>query len=140
MISQEALPSGLVTRCLDVLRTLSSSERDLIRIVVEVVHELRDANDDDEVIVRPTHFPDHSACLTKNMRRQNELINDDDDTAIDGPTTAAPRAPRGPKTHAEMTAVERERADAMDVRCLDLCIGMLERVNGVSLYLSVTFY
>ncbi|KAH9029983.1 nuclear condensing complex subunit [Lactarius pseudohatsudake] len=110
MISQEALPSGLVTRCLDVLRTLSSSERDLIRIVVEVVHELRDANDDDEVI--------------------NELINDDDDTTIDGPTTAAPRAPRGSKSHAEMTAVERERADAMDVRCLDLCIGMLERVNG----------
>jgi condensin complex subunit 3 len=30
-----------------------------------------------------------------------------------------------------MTAIERERADAMDVRCLDLCIGMLERVNGV---------
>jgi hypothetical protein len=55
MISQEALPSALVTRCLDVLRTLSSSERDLIRVVVEVVHELRDANDDDEVIVcRPT--------------------------------------------------------------------------------------
>lgn len=52
MISQEALPSGLVTPCLDVLRTLSSSERDLIRVVVEVVHELRDANDDDEVIVR----------------------------------------------------------------------------------------
>ncbi|KAF8268083.1 nuclear condensing complex subunit [Lactarius quietus] len=110
MISQEALPSGLVTRCLDVLRTLSSSERDLIRVVVEVVHELRDANDDDEVI--------------------NELINDDDDTAIDGPTTGAPRAPRDAKTHAEMTAGERERADAMDVRCLDLCIGMLERVNG----------
>ncbi|KAH8989792.1 nuclear condensing complex subunit [Lactarius hatsudake] len=110
MLSQEALPSGLVTRRLDVLRTLSSSERDLIRIVVEVVHELRDANDDDEVI--------------------NELINDDDDTTIDGPTTVAPRAPRGPKSHAETTAVERERADAMDVRCLDLCIGMLERVNG----------
>ncbi|KAI0283165.1 hypothetical protein BC826DRAFT_1061292 [Russula brevipes] len=47
MISQEALPSGLITRRLDVLRTLSSSERDLIRIVVEVVHELRDANDDE---------------------------------------------------------------------------------------------
>ncbi len=39
-----------------------------------------------------------------------------------------------------MTPGERERADAMDVRCLDLCIGMLERVNGVGnlcLYLSV---
>jgi hypothetical protein len=31
-----------------------------------------------------------------------------------------------------MTPGERERAEAMDVRCLDLCIGMLERVNGVS--------
>ena len=31
-----------------------------------------------------------------------------------------------------MTPGEQERADAMDVRCLDLCIGMLERVNGVS--------
>jgi condensin complex subunit 3 len=60
----------------------------------------------------------------------NELINDDDETTIDGPTTAAPSAPRGPKSHAEMTAVERERADAMDVRCLDLCIGMLECVNA----------
>jgi condensin complex subunit 3 len=122
-------PSRLVTWCLDVLCTLSSSERDLIHVVVEVVHELRDANDDDEVIVRlPTTRADPSARLTS---RQNELINDDDETTIDGPTTAAPRAPRGPKSHAEMTAVERERADAMDVRCLDLCIGMLERVNGV---------
>ena len=54
MISQEALPSGLVTRCLDLSRTLSSSERDLIRVIVEVVHELRDANDDNEIIVRPS--------------------------------------------------------------------------------------
>ena len=57
MISQEAPPSGLVTRCLDVLRTLSSSERDLIRVIVEVVHELRDAKDDNEVIVRLTPHP-----------------------------------------------------------------------------------
>ena len=28
--------------CLDVLRTLSASERDLILVIVEVVHELRD--------------------------------------------------------------------------------------------------
>jgi hypothetical protein len=49
-----SLPSGLVTRCLDLLQTLSSSKRDLIHIVVEVVHELHDANDDDEVIVHPS--------------------------------------------------------------------------------------
>lgn len=31
-----------MARCLDVLRMLSPNERDLIRVVVEVVHELRD--------------------------------------------------------------------------------------------------
>lgn len=43
MTSQEALPEILVTRCLDVLRTLSSSERDLFMLVVEIVHELQDS-------------------------------------------------------------------------------------------------
>ena len=38
----EALPEFLMAPCLDVLRTLSSSERDLIRLVVESVQELRD--------------------------------------------------------------------------------------------------
>lgn len=48
MISQSSLPDSLVSVCLDVLRTLSSSERDLIRVVVEVVHELRDPKDTDQ--------------------------------------------------------------------------------------------
>lgn len=48
MIGQEALPENLVAKCLDVLRTLSPNERDLIRVVVEVVHELRDASDPEE--------------------------------------------------------------------------------------------
>ena len=51
MISRDALPEGLVSRCLDVLRKLSVSERDLIRVVVEVVHELRDPKDEDEPFV-----------------------------------------------------------------------------------------
>lgn len=50
MIGQEALPESLVARCLDVLRTLSPNERDLIRVVVEVVHELRDTSDSEEDI------------------------------------------------------------------------------------------
>ena len=94
MISQEAPPSGLVTRCLDVLRTLSSSERDLIRVIVEVVHELRDAKDDNEVIVRLTPHPQsNSACLTNYvLGRQSSLTMTTRvrRPAIDGPTTAAP--------------------------------------------------
>ena len=30
-----------------------------------------------------------------------------------------------------VTTEEQSRRDAMDMRCLSLCIGMLERVNGV---------
>lgn len=48
MISQDALPEGLLARCLDVLRQLSPNERDLIRVVVEVIHELRDSNEEEE--------------------------------------------------------------------------------------------
>ena len=36
----------------------------------------------------------------------------------------------------EVTAEEQARRDAMDMRCLSLCIGMLERVNGVRLHPS----
>lgn len=35
------------------------------------------------------------------------------------------------RTHEEMTAEERMQADITDMRCLTLCIGMLERVHGV---------
>jgi hypothetical protein len=31
-----------------------------------------------------------------------------------------------------MTTEEKVRADNIDLRCLSLCIGMLERVNSVS--------
>jgi condensin complex subunit 3 len=48
MISQELLPEPLIAQCLDVLRILSANERDLIRVVVEVIHDLRDTNDSDD--------------------------------------------------------------------------------------------
>jgi condensin complex subunit 3 len=51
MLGKYNLPETLLAPCLDVMRSLSSSERDLIRIVVETVHELRSSvdTDDDEV-------------------------------------------------------------------------------------------
>lgn len=58
MIAHQALPEGLASRCLDVLRKLSDSERDLIMVVVEVIHELRDTEEsDDEVVVSNDLFP-----------------------------------------------------------------------------------
>ena len=43
--------------------------------------------------------------------------------------------PRLPKPATELSAEDQARADATDLRCLDLCIGMLERVNGVSAFI-----
>ena len=57
MIAHQALPEGLASRCLDVLRKLSDSERDLIMVVVEVIHELRDTEEpDDEIVVSNDPF------------------------------------------------------------------------------------
>ncbi|KAG1834854.1 nuclear condensing complex subunit [Suillus variegatus] len=109
MISQEALPESLVARCLDVLRILSPNERDLIRVVVEVVHELRDVSDEEEVLKEPA---------------------DDGETNFGETPMPTRTAPKGPKPSEDMSSEERARMDAIDLRCLSLCIGMLERVNG----------
>ena len=45
--------------------------------------------------------------------------------------TRTPGRPRKPQT--EMTPEECERANLIDIRCLTLCVGMLERVESVSL-------
>ncbi|KAH9848970.1 nuclear condensing complex subunit [Lenzites betulinus] len=109
MLSQDVLPEALLARCLDVLRVLSPSEQDLIRVVVEVVHELRDPGEPEADGVK----------------------DDIDDTETE---MGSPRRPQRvahlPKPVAEMSPEEKARMDAVDLRCLALCIGMLERVHG----------
>ncbi|KAH7096918.1 nuclear condensing complex subunit [Auriculariales sp. MPI-PUGE-AT-0066] len=87
MLGQESLAEQLVAPCLDVLRVLSSSERDLIRVVVEIVHE-------------------------------------------DEETKAAKKAAKERKKQEEMSPEEQEHRLNLELRCLTLVIGMLERVNG----------
>ncbi|WVO20456.1 uncharacterized protein IAS62_001753 [Cryptococcus decagattii] len=48
MISQINLPDPLIPRCLDVLSKIANGERDLIRVVVDVVTELREGEGDEE--------------------------------------------------------------------------------------------
>ncbi|KAK2461194.1 hypothetical protein APHAL10511_006721 [Amanita phalloides] len=113
MLSQETLPERLVTKCLDVLRELSASERDLIRVVVEIIQDLRDllGNDDDNVVGQEVET-----------------------TADFGATPATVKPSRVPlferKKPQDRTPDERAHADAIDLRCLSLCIGVLERVNS----------
>ncbi|KAF9508646.1 hypothetical protein BS47DRAFT_1320578 [Hydnum rufescens UP504] len=111
MASAESLPEILVTRCLDVLRILSSSERELFMLIVEIVHELRDM-----------------------VRLGDEAAGDEDSQFGDGDTSRIGRLPMDPRgTIKLMESVDpetRARWEDVNLRCLMLCIGMLERVNG----------
>lgn len=48
MISQPNLPPQLVDRCMDILCKIANSERDLIRLVVDVVSDLREGQGEEE--------------------------------------------------------------------------------------------
>ena len=49
MLAHPELPPGLIERCLDVLKEIMPSERDLIRVIVEIVVELRESEEEEEV-------------------------------------------------------------------------------------------
>ncbi|KAJ1311200.1 hypothetical protein OPQ81_009701 [Rhizoctonia solani] len=110
MLSQEALPAGLLNRGLDVLRKLSENERDMIRVVVEIVTELRDVLiKDGDVQLEGTQAADDRTTQWGDEER-----------------TQAGAKPAEP----ELSEEDLVHKLAIDLRCVTLCIGMLERVNS----------
>ncbi|KAG5641543.1 hypothetical protein DXG03_004802 [Asterophora parasitica] len=109
MLSHPALPESLLSKCLDVLRELSANERDLIRVVVEIVQDLRDLGGDED----------------------QDATKDADAETTYGETPATVRPPRtNKKPPTEQIPEEKAHSDFIDLRSLSLCIGMLERVNS----------
>ncbi|KXN87323.1 Condensin complex subunit 3 [Leucoagaricus sp. SymC.cos] len=104
MTASPILPEGLVGFCIDVLRKLATNEKDLIRIVVEIISDLRDPFVDEPE--DPPVDPDASLAETPGA-------------------TPKPLKPRKEKTEAE-----KKRAQEVDSRCLILSNAMLERVNS----------
>ena len=49
MLAQEYLPESLIDPCVSILKEIVPSERELIRIVVEIVLELRDTDESPEI-------------------------------------------------------------------------------------------
>lgn len=127
MISQRTLPSTIMPLCLDILYKISDSERDLIRVIVDVVTELR-VGPSDVSLVDFCLF--HSLSLTA---RRVEQERDQDDTMSVADSIRYQRR----NSVATTTDVAESPQDAMmavliDSRCLAICISLLERVNGVS--------
>ncbi|ESK90249.1 condensin subunit cnd3 [Moniliophthora roreri MCA 2997] len=109
MLSREKLSERHVGKCLNVLQKLWPDERDLIRLIVEIVQNLRDPGDEEEPTVRPRNDADPDASFT----------------SVD----ETPK-PAKAKSRADMTPEEQRRADHIDLMCLILLEGLLERVNG----------
>ncbi|GLB42179.1 putative nuclear condensing complex subunits, C-term domain [Lyophyllum shimeji] len=111
MAAHPELPPGLINPCLDVLKEIMPTERELIRVVVEIIIELREDEDQDN-------------------NEGKSILNDESHADITQTTIAKDRSIHRTKPREEMTAEERMEADIRDMRCLTLCIGMLERVDG----------
>ncbi|PPQ76775.1 hypothetical protein CVT24_010736 [Panaeolus cyanescens] len=109
MLAHPQLPPGLIERCLDVLKGITPSERDLIRIVVEIIVELRESEEEEAV---------------------EENLIDDGQSDISVATTRKDRTLRKKKSRDDLSPEEKYQADVTDIRCLMLCIAMLERVHG----------
>ncbi|KAF4618520.1 hypothetical protein D9613_009993 [Agrocybe pediades] len=109
MLAHPQLPPGLIDRCLDVLKEIMPSERDLIRVIVEIVVELREGDEDAE--------------------NADDAAIDDNQSDVSQSTSRKEKASRK-KDRQDLSPEERIKADITDIRCLMLCIAMLERVNG----------
>lgn len=96
MIAQDTLPERLVPQCMDVLHKISNGERDLIRLIVDVVTEMREGDGDVEMPEAPTPSKAGSPSRRK---------------TVDSPEATV-------------------QAALIDLRCLLICIALLERVNS----------
>lgn len=56
MIVQVVLPDGLIRPCLDILLKLTPNEKDFVRLIVEIIDELRDPISEAECLVRGLLF------------------------------------------------------------------------------------
>ncbi|KAJ8693485.1 chromosome condensation complex Condensin, subunit G [Pleurotus ostreatus] len=109
LMQERTLPVTLLEPCLDLLRQLSNGESDLIRMVSETINDLR-------------YAPDHEV---------DEPPPEDTSSDFDAtPATVKPQRTAVFSNKQDLIAKTQEEADEIDLRCLHLCTGMLERVNG----------
>jgi condensin complex subunit 3 len=108
LLSEPTLPPSLIPKCLDVLLK-GTSERDFMRIVVEIVQTLR-----------------ADSSLVTSDEEAGEATDMEEDGEV-------PRAKVGKKKRGASMGVARvEGRKELDLRCLLIVRALLERVMGVS--------
>ncbi|KAL7417587.1 nuclear condensing complex subunit [Mrakia frigida] len=129
MIASFDLPPTIIPHNLDVLRKISETERDLIRVIVEVVHEIRDAGvdpdetaDDEDTRVAPDFEEEQEEGLEFGAAPP---------IAAEKPLhRALARMSLAKGEAVEGEAAEVQRKAIVDNRALMVLKALLERVNG----------
>src|SRR6266540_1464180 len=114
MLRQESLQLKLMAPCLDVMRALSATERDLIRLVVETIQELRDSDDNEAA-------PENGTVRTSTISCIIALTYFQDETEPDKSFDGSQRPKQTPKSLDDMDPEEKARFDRINLRCLSLC-------------------
>ncbi|PCH34950.1 hypothetical protein WOLCODRAFT_106764 [Wolfiporia cocos MD-104 SS10] len=112
MLAHELLPDDLIQPCVDVLKLTTTGERELVCIVVELVSGLQDNSRDDSQISQSLHNDVGSSSL--NTTR----------SSFGGHTS------RQAQESKDKSPEEQAEADAIDMRCLGICIALLKHVEG----------
>jgi condensin complex subunit 3 len=113
MLSHSSLPPLLVPTCLDVLLKVNTSEKEFMRIVVEIVQGLR--------------------ADSKLVTSEEENGDDDDEDDDDEARARRKAAHKGKQARTESKEpAHLERRKELDLRCLVVVKALLERVMGVS--------
>jgi condensin complex subunit 3 len=128
LVSDPLLPHSLIPGCLEVLSKLSTGERDFMRVIVELVQELRCNLDTD---------PNFTTSKNVDGAPDGEEDGDDDDSEPDeGAGEASFRKGKDGKLQVTTFTLNPANAD-LDSRCLEIVRSLLERVSGVSIQLSL---
>lgn len=124
MISNPDLPSILIPACMDVLLRLSTNERDFMRVIVEIVQNVRE-----------------EASNAVDLDQDAVVEEDEDDEIMLDLDTATPeeiaedqrrRRERLAKKMQAKAVENVEKGGETNFRCLALVKALLERVAGVS--------
>ncbi|KAI8454387.1 nuclear condensing complex subunit [Phakopsora pachyrhizi] len=115
LVSDPLLPHSLIPGCLEVLLKLSTGERDFMRVIVELVQELRCNLEPDPNLLNST--------------RRGKEANGEEEDDDEGEGEASFRGGRNGGIQVAPFTVNPANA-SLDLRCLTIVKALLERVSG----------
>jgi hypothetical protein len=126
VIAEPSLPGSIIPVTLDVLRRLADNERDLTRVVVEIIHDIRDGDEVEDAL---------DGIVGGGGSVDSDEVESQAGDALGNALGRMKLGKDKAKASDPATAEEEEEAAfakaVADVRCLHILRALLERISGV---------